>query len=125
MVLPAGLQAARTARDCLGPACAGWPASVVDVARLLTSELVTNAVRHGDAPVWLGVRCDAEVLRVEVGDSSPVLPDAPAGPPEPAADGGRGLLIVAELAKDWGATPAADRPGKTVWFELRASPAPP
>ena len=86
-------------------------------AALLTSELVTNAVRHAQLAAHERIEVTisiASVLRIEVAESGP----GPAGT-RLAADGddehGRGLLIVARLARRWGID--RDQPGR-VWFEL-------
>ncbi|MCX4590766.1 ATP-binding protein [Streptomyces sp. NBC_01549] len=60
-------------------AIAGWKVElddeVVHTAELVISELVTNAVRHaGPGQVSMTVRLIETVLRIEVFDSSPVLP---------------------------------------------------
>ncbi len=101
-----------------------------DDAVLLTSELVTNAVRAtcitGPAPRWsdphhlalirLRLIVVDDSLIIEVWDreaTPPVLPDTP----DPEDESGRGLLIVAGLSKQWN----YDRPaegGKWVWAEL-------
>ena len=90
-----------------------------DTAVLLTSELVTNAVRHeaGQA-VMLVVTCARGQLRVDVHDTSPSWPavaDVPAD-----AETGRGLLLVETLSDEWGfyRTPA----GKAVYFMLALQP---
>lgn len=83
----------------------------LEVARLLVSELVTNAVRHGDGEeIALVTRIDAARLRFEVHDAGAQAPRRrePAG-----AQGGYGLNLVASLASRWGAAPGAG-----VWFEL-------
>jgi two-component sensor histidine kinase len=86
-----------------------------DTAILLTSELVTNAVRHEAAQaVMLVVTCARGQLRVDVHDTSPSWPavaDVPAD-----AETGRGLLLVETLSDEWGfyRTPA----GKAVYFML-------
>ena len=86
---------------------------------LLTSELATNALRHGHPPYSLVVRYIGDHLRVEVDDSSPRLPE----PRTPALEdtGGRGLMLVDALAADWGVTSTAS--GKRVWFTLPVPPA--
>ena len=91
--LLADLTAAASARAVLEDFIRAWRVPVdADVAVLLTSELVTNAVTHGIREtgefVLLAVACDAAVLRVDVHDGSgdlPVLDIAPAD-----AETGRG-----------------------------------
>ncbi|MEU6277454.1 ATP-binding protein [Streptomyces populi] len=72
-----------------------------ETATLAVSELVTNAVRHcrGNT-VRLRVVSSGEELRIEVTDGNPT----PARPRDVDADAenGRGLLLVAALAKVWG-----------------------
>jgi len=120
VLLAAGPAAAAAARRHVQAAILAWDIPVdIDVAVLLTSELVTNAVRHeaGDT-VLLTIACICGQLRVDVHDTScslPVLVDAPAD-----AEAGRGLMLVATLSADWGAyhTPA----GKAVYFTLVCQP---
>jgi anti-sigma regulatory factor (Ser/Thr protein kinase) len=100
------------ARELVRRAVAGRaPAPVVDEAALLTSELVTNVVRHVDAPFTLDIDWDGQRLRVEVGDPDP-------RPPLRAtdADRGFGLRIVDAVSLRWGVIPVLD--GKVVWFEV-------
>jgi len=89
-----------------------------DTAVLLTSELVTNALLHGRAPVRLRVEVDARRLRVEVADDHPGRPRTPTQHDD--AESGRGMLIVSGLAAAWGVVD--NQPGKTVWFELEVRP---
>lgn len=101
----------------------GWKGEAVDVAVLLTSELVTNAIRHGAAPVRLSAGLlQLAVLRVEVHDSTvnggPGRGPAVCAPTEDDEDG-RGLQLVDVLADAWGWRPGAAG-GKRVWFELGA-----
>jgi anti-sigma regulatory factor (Ser/Thr protein kinase) len=86
-------------------------------ARLLLTELVSNAVRAGGGePVHLCVRASATVLRVEVANSGGAFD--PAGVPAPSSEraGGWGLRIVDALAHRWGVAAEAD--GVRVWFEV-------
>jgi hypothetical protein len=84
---------------------------------LCLSELLTNAVHHGLAPIGLVVESGADGVRIEVRDCSPELPRRRL----PDATGGRGLHIVAAVARRWGTEPAPW--GKTIWAEV--TPAPP
>lgn len=81
---------------------------------LCTSECVTNALLHGEAPVRVAVSVPDAVLRVEVHDSSPVMPRL--STPSLTRPGGRGVAIMDRISTAWGATPTDD--GKTVWFEI-------
>lgn len=88
--------------------------SAVDVAGLLTSELVTNAVVHGATTVGLLATLSEHRLRVEASDRSAKAPVVRAAASDDTD--GRGLVVVASLATDWG---YEMRPtGKSVWFEL-------
>ena len=120
--LTTGPAAAAEARSHVRTAICTWDVPVdPSVALLLTSELVTNAIRHeAGGTVMLAIRCSRRRLRVEVHDTScsmPVLVDAPAD-----AETGRGLMLVATLAAEWGCyrTPA----GKAVYFTLALQPVP-
>jgi serine phosphatase RsbU (regulator of sigma subunit)/anti-sigma regulatory factor (Ser/Thr protein kinase) len=89
-------------------------AAVSDVAVLLTSEVVTNAVLHAQTAVGLRVSAVADRLRVEVTDGHPGRPvrrDA-----RTDASSGRGLLLLDRLAAGWDVRRTPD--GKLVWFEL-------
>jgi len=114
--LPFTLVAPAIARDRLLDQVGDLPADAIEDAVLLTSELVTNAVRHGLPPVTLTIAAAVDCLTVTVSDSSPALPR----PMEPAASvtGGRGLHIVQSLAQSWGVTLENAGPGKQVWFRL-------
>jgi two-component sensor histidine kinase len=88
-----------------------------DTAEVLTSELVTNAVRHADGDrVGVDLQADGEV-RVAVSDQTqalPVLQQADASDTQ-----GRGIAMVHQLARRWGVELRAGG-GKVVWFELSA-----
>jgi anti-sigma regulatory factor (Ser/Thr protein kinase) len=110
---------AACARDFVQRTLAAWdcPPGVIDQARLLTSELVTNAIRHAATDSRVTVTCDGRRVRVEVEDGGrgcavlqPASLDAP---------GGRGLQIVDTVAERWGDRPASPG-GYVVWFELPA-----
>jgi hypothetical protein len=83
-----------------------WRAPVdPDVAVLLTSDLVTNAIRHQHGgTITLGVRCAAGRLRVDVHGSA-IGPD---------------LILVQTLSDDWGCYPTPA--GQAVYFTLAFQP---
>jgi anti-sigma regulatory factor (Ser/Thr protein kinase) len=116
--LPGTPAAPSVARLFVRNLCREWGAgSVCDVAELLSSELVTNAVLHARSPVELEAAFDEKaVLRIEVYDHSPDDVTQNPSPPPAGAEGGRGLAIVARLACRWGVDPLTQ--GKRVWFTL-------
>ncbi|WP_329296033.1 ATP-binding protein [Streptomyces sp. NBC_01455] len=74
---------------------------LVQPMKLLTSELVTNALEHGDGPgVSLLLSCSSETVRLTVDDGSRESPRP--GTPEVDAESGRGLWIVASIASEYG-----------------------
>ena len=102
---------------------AGVCAPAVTDAALVISELLSNALRHGGPLPGAGIRVawdlDADSVRVSVSDGGgltrPVL-----GQPTPTATGGRGLRIVAKLARRWGTL--CDDESTTVWAEVTFAP---
>jgi anti-sigma regulatory factor (Ser/Thr protein kinase) len=91
-----------------------------EIAELLTSELVTNALLHTDREAVLTAVVEPRHLRVEVRDFAGRRPRV--CPPD-TGDGthGRGLVLVDSLADAWGVQ--AHEVGKSVWFELDAEAA--
>ena len=96
-----------------------------DVAALLTSELVNNAVVHSAGSIGLDLSVAGGVLEIGVSDQDPdssshVRPQyerAQASSKEALlTEGGRGLLLVDQLADEWGI--AVLDTGKQVWFRL-------
>jgi serine/threonine-protein kinase RsbW len=113
------LESAATARQFVRDLLVAWDCDAEeDVAVLLTSELVSNAVRHAASRLGLDVCAerDIDLVRIEVRDADERLPVVRR--PEPDAESGRGLFLVEALARRWGAEP--ERGGKVVWFELAA-----
>ena len=116
--LVSGLSAAAEARGHVADACAELPEDTVYTARLLVTELVSNAVLHGQGQVVLTVAREQSGVRVEVHDDSARLPTVTDGPA--LAEHGAGLRLVAALASSWGSSPrGGGRPGKRVWFTLQ------
>jgi anti-sigma regulatory factor (Ser/Thr protein kinase) len=121
LTLPTTSLAAGLARRHIARIGASWPADLRDLALLLTSELVTNALRYGNGGIRLTVRQTPHALRVEVHDANPEAPRLSRNLGG-TAEQGRGLHIIDSLASCWGHTPSADPGGKTVWFELHRRP---
>jgi hypothetical protein len=113
--LPREPAAAAAARGHVRAVIRDWNIPVdPDIAVLLTSDLVTNAIMTGiGETVTLAVRCSSGRLRIDIYDGSRALPTRS----EPATpQTGPGLALVAALAAAWGCfhTPA----GKAVYFTL-------
>src|SRR5947209_2217348 len=91
-----------------------------EVAELLVSELVTNAVVHAASPVDVEIDRDEAgvVVRVRDADTGPLVMRAGGG--SELDEGGRGFLLVDRLAEAWGTEHHAGR--KTVWFRVAAQP---
>jgi anti-sigma regulatory factor (Ser/Thr protein kinase) len=116
-VLPSEVTAVIHARRHVVGSCEGMPTEKVDIARLLVTELVSNAVRHGSGTVVLAVAREGGGVRVEVYDESPDMPVL--REPESLMEHGAGLRLVAALASSWGvASHDGGLPGKRVWFAL-------
>jgi anti-sigma regulatory factor (Ser/Thr protein kinase) len=115
--LPSGESTSSLARAFLRNTLETWELDGLgEVTELLTSELVTNVVRHVGTPMTVRAVRHPSSIRVEVDDASvdpPVLQH-----PAPLDAGGRGLLLVDTLADQWGTDLRPD--GKTVWFEIDA-----
>jgi hypothetical protein len=108
--------AAAEARRQVRVAIRDWKVPVdPDIAVLLTSDLVTNAITRGEGEtLTLAIKCSRGHLRVDVYDTSRFRP---LGMDEPAdTDAGRGLVLVAAISTGWGSfrTPA----GKAMYFTL-------
>jgi anti-sigma regulatory factor (Ser/Thr protein kinase) len=108
--------------DLLG---AGVRGLVVTDAALVISELASNALQHGKPLPGEAIRVawelDAGSVRVSVCDGGgPTLPEL--GEPTATAIGGRGLRIVARLARRWGTSNGPE--GTIVWAEVQLGPAP-
>ncbi|MFB6888992.1 ATP-binding protein [Kitasatospora sp. NPDC056327] len=114
----ADLVAVSAVRHRLRAALGVWGVpELADTAELLTSELVTNALRHtGQGAVFDALITGDHRLRIEVQDGTARLPGRRREPETEYATSGRGLLLVEALADDWGVQLRGD--GKVTWFEL-------
>ncbi|MFJ8533654.1 SpoIIE family protein phosphatase [Streptomyces sp. NPDC093591] len=92
-----------------------WNLSEVSfTAELVVSELVTNAIRYGTPGIRLRLIHDAATLICEVSDTSHTAPHLRRA--KIFDEGGRGLLLVAQLTQRWGSRHTTD--GKTIWAEI-------
>src|SRR3954471_1119773 len=115
--LPGGLQAPQHARRAIEEHFGTEvDAPMLASVELLTTELVSNAVRHGGAGegqvVELHLALAPECVRVEVCDPGEGFD---AGRPQPYGEGGYGLFLVSEVSSRWG---VARQSTNVTWFEM-------
>jgi serine phosphatase RsbU (regulator of sigma subunit)/PAS domain-containing protein/anti-sigma regulatory factor (Ser/Thr protein kinase) len=87
------------------------------VTELVVSELVTNAIRYGEPPIHLRLIRDRTLI-CEVSDGSSTSPHLRRAHNDD--EGGRGLLLVAQLTQRWGSRQTTR--GKTIWCEQTLPP---
>ncbi|MGW3106130.1 SpoIIE family protein phosphatase [Streptomyces sp. NPDC001100] len=87
------------------------------VTELVVSELVTNAIRYGQPPIQLRLIRDRALI-CEVSDGSSTSPHLRRA--HAFDEGGRGLLLVAQLTQRWGSRQTGS--GKTIWAEQPLPP---
>ncbi len=115
--LPASVDAPRQARELLARAGVDWrlPLDVVQVAQVIATELVSNAVLHAGTAIGFSVTLRHDRVHVAASDGDP-------SPPRRSTifnerdDHGRGLQLVDGLAAGWGYLPTAE--GKVVWASV-------
>ncbi|MEV5407982.1 ATP-binding protein [Thermopolyspora sp. NPDC052614] len=93
---------------------------MADDVVLSASELIGNAILHGEFPVRLSLRIENDMLNLAVddhGSGRPHLLDATID-----ATHGRGLAIVAMLSDQWGLHTDPYTTAKTVWCAFRLEP---
>ena len=113
-----GPTAAAAARNALLALEQRLDGQVLEDIRLLVSELVTNAVRHAEAPNAGEVALDVTIrdgrVRVEVADPGMGFEPSPRDD-EMSRPGGWGLYLVDRIADRWGVVRNAMN---RVWFEI-------
>ena len=112
--LPFTSEAPSIARDQVRRFARNLRAATVDDAVLMVSELVTNAVAHGQPEITLRLRLRPDRLTVAVADRGEAPLTCAMPPPEQTS--GRGLVIVDALATRWGRSQG--RVDKQVWFDV-------
>jgi anti-sigma regulatory factor (Ser/Thr protein kinase) len=112
--LPPNAGSVRFSRDAIRDALAGFDEDVVEAAAMLTDELVTNAIMHGQPPIVLDISEDHGNVTVRVGDAGSGVPTTRVAPL--GALSGRGLTIVDSMSDRWGVD--VRQHGKSVWFQL-------
>ncbi|MDQ0994269.1 SpoIIE family protein phosphatase [Streptomyces sp. V3I7] len=111
--LPADPAAVAGARDFVTDRLAAWGLEELSfTTELIVSELVTNAIRYGKSPIQLRLILQ-DTLTCEVSDASSTAPHLRRA--RTFDEGGRGLLLVAQLAEHWGTRHG--REGKVIWAE--------
>jgi anti-sigma regulatory factor (Ser/Thr protein kinase) len=118
--VPRDRSAPMRARDLLRARFAAelGPSELKD-AEVVVSELVSNALLHGDGAIRLRLDYEDGVLRGEVIDDGPGF-EAEVRERGARDFGGRGLWLVAKLARRWGVHDGSSH----VWFELARPSAP-
>ncbi|MBW8487299.1 ATP-binding protein [Actinomadura parmotrematis] len=120
-VLKAHPESIGQARSCIAAAFAQWELDDY-IARLVVSELATNAITHacGDSIVVRVERNGDGSVTVEAWDnepgSAPLLRS-----PNLEASSGRGLRLIENLVREWGWRPLPNKAGKVVYAVLEAS----
>ena len=113
--LTGGVESVGTARSWAVARFAQWGLEpLADLAELLVSEMVTNALRHAAGPIELTILLLDEIITIAVEDAAAPLPRLRRV--TDADEGGRGLHLVSTLSARWGARPTAE--GKVVWCDL-------
>jgi anti-sigma regulatory factor (Ser/Thr protein kinase) len=117
LVLPPIPASCRDARRAVRRFCEehGF-AGVADDAELLTSELVTNAIRYASSHVSVTATATGAAVLIHVTDDGGAPAYIAATLSTATCESGRGVYVVSELAGDWGVIPSDD--ATTAWFRL-------
>ncbi|MCW2545856.1 MAG: Serine phosphatase RsbU, regulator of sigma subunit [Mycobacterium sp.] len=118
----AAAAARKMVREAVTRAVSDVTPELLEAMLLVTSELVTNSLRHGEPPVLLTLDRRRARLRLTVSDQGSKTPRPRLAGPD--ATGGRGLFLVSALATAWKIEPhigerGGDRPGTSVWAEFQ------
>ncbi|MFK4599943.1 ATP-binding SpoIIE family protein phosphatase [Streptomyces pristinaespiralis] len=113
MDLPSDPAAVSGARRFASDVLTAWGLEEMSfTTELAVSELVTNAIRYGKSPIQLRLILQS-TLTCEVSDASSTAPHLRRA--RIFDEGGRGLLLVAQLTERWGTRHG--REGKVIWAE--------
>jgi anti-sigma regulatory factor (Ser/Thr protein kinase) len=108
------------AREIIGSVVPPLRPGTTDDVLLLTSEVVSNAIRHGakepSQEIVLRLERGEHNVRVEVVNDGPGFTPSPPFQPTEERDGGYGLYLVNHLARSWGVDREGDR--TSVWFDV-------
>ena len=115
----ADTSASRVARRFLQETSGAWelPPDLTEVAQLVVSELVSNAVEHAGTGSTISLELVDRRLKVSVRDGSTTQPVS--RPLDLVSFRGRGLPLIDQVSEDWGVRYHPD--GKTVWAVLAGS----
>ena len=118
--LPPTPPAPAIAREIVGSVVPPLRPATTDNVLLLTSEVVSNAIRHGaqeaSQEIVLRLERGEHNVRVEVLNDGPGFTPTPPFQPTEEREGGYGLYLVNRLAGSWGVDREDDR--TKVWFEV-------
>lgn len=114
IVLDASGRAPALARRFVAEWFREWGIADDSDARVVVSELVTNSLVHGKGPIVVRLLRDEDDGRpvIETWDGGDGMPEVQ--PENHVALGGRGLLMVSQLALAWGTRPLLEG-GKVTW----------
>ena len=113
VALPAQLSSSARARRIVAEWCGDIDADTLADITLIASELMTNAIRHGQPEIMFRLRRTSAVLEVAVLDHGADAPKMQSVATD--ATSGRGLAIVDRLAMRWGCEALDDSSAKIVW----------
>ncbi len=112
-----GPSAASNARSKLSALRSDLDPPLMESVRLLVTELITNAVRHAQAPrLELTVLVATSRVHVELANPGGGFEPRPSDPDD--HDTGWGLFLVDRLSSDWGVVDDGSSGYQRVWFEL-------